>query len=83
MNSGGSMVHLLRPWLTKHRVTDVTPDTIRKFLAEHGRSGGSYSYLLRHAVEGGILRKVGKGTNGHYTLVAERLALPAPKKKAA
>jgi hypothetical protein len=66
--SSGDIVELFRGWLTRHKKAEISADDARTFLREIGRSPNSRNYLLKQAVNAGLLRRTGKGNASRYVV---------------
>jgi hypothetical protein len=59
----GSLIEQLREHIKKNQITEITPDSLKKFVVSQGRRASSYSNLLTDAKAAGILNRV-KGLHG-------------------
>jgi hypothetical protein len=78
--SGGNMAQQFIAHMAKTKTTVVTPGYIKAWLEKQGRSPGSYNYVLKLAVQAGILKQDGGGTTKSSYTVHMPKALPAPRK---
>lgn len=75
--TSGELVPMFLKWIAKHKKTEVVSADARQFLEDVGRSGSSKSYVLRQAVEAGMLKRRGSGSKMRYDVV-DHSVRPAP-----
>lgn len=60
-SKGGDVVALLRNFLDSRGAQEITRDGLREFQSSIGRAPGGVDYLVRQAVEQGVLKLVKRG----------------------
>lgn len=68
--TNGNLVSLFAEHVAKAKVESVTPKEVKDWLVAQGKSATSYSYILKGALDVGILRKDSK-TKGKYLVRKE------------
>lgn len=61
--SSGDLLEMFLIWAEKHSVKTITPEGLRGFMVDSGRSASSYQVILQKAVVAKVLKKT-KGTAG-------------------
>ena len=64
--SNGELVTLFTRYLSKRRIAEVNSDITREFCLSIGQSPDRYTYVLRKALEHGLLKRIGKGKASAY-----------------
>ena len=67
-SNNGELVAMFAKFLNKRNVKKTNAGMTREFLTSIGQPPERYSYLLRKAMDYGVLRKVGKGKQSAYTV---------------
>lgn len=69
--TNGNLVAMFAAKLKKIKAKEVTPDTARAFLKMIGASPASYGYLIKKAVEHGVLSRKGTGREVAYAFTGK------------
>src|SRR5215831_2537258 len=64
--SRGDMIEMFLDWIKQHKLKEIRAKDAMTFREEHGRSRGSYSYLLTTLKERKIVKHVGRMSTGHW-----------------
>lgn len=68
------VVGLFALYIKDHKLTELSANDVRHFVASIGGSPNSYTYYLNHAKAAGMLRKVGEGTTSRWKVNAAKIA---------
>jgi len=67
--SRGDLTEMFLDWVKQHKLKQIRSTDAKRFLEEHGRSSGSYSYLLTTLKARKIVKHVGDMATGHWVLL--------------